>query len=154
MFLLVKSRLGEFHLELERLSDEDLAAAEIAFPVKLESRLLEGSYNQVLGAREGAPNKLFQPFLDGIVQTVRDEVAECMSASYEKISAEGARKMLHLGTGASADAELGQIVEDQGWTMEDGWVKFAADEERVEGVEAIAAVQSTLEVATEMERII
>jgi len=154
MFLLVKSRLGEFHLELERLSDADLESEEVAFPVRLESRLLEGSYNQVLGAREGAPNKLYQPFLDGIVITVRDEVAECMAASYEKISVAGACKMLHLGSGAGSRTALEQVVEEQGWVVDGDWVRFAPEVEQVHGVQAMAVVRSTLEVATEMERII
>jgi hypothetical protein len=37
----------QFHMELELLSAADKAAPTIAFPLKLESYLMEGNYNKV-----------------------------------------------------------------------------------------------------------
>jgi hypothetical protein len=49
MHLLVEARLSDFHCRVEALSEEDIASAPIAFPLRLEAFLLEGGYNKVSG---------------------------------------------------------------------------------------------------------
>jgi hypothetical protein len=46
LHLLVEARLAELHCEVETLSAEDRAAPTVAFPLKLENYLMEGSYNK------------------------------------------------------------------------------------------------------------
>jgi hypothetical protein len=53
MHLLVEARLADFHCRVEALSEEDLASAPIAFPLRLESFLLEGGYNKVRAEGRG-----------------------------------------------------------------------------------------------------
>lgn len=45
--LLTEARLSEFHSEVELLGPGDRETAPIAFPLKLETFLMEGSYNKV-----------------------------------------------------------------------------------------------------------
>lgn len=45
--LLARNSLAEFHSEVELLSRVDAATPAIAFPIQLESYLMEGSYNKV-----------------------------------------------------------------------------------------------------------
>ena len=47
--LLVEARLAEFHAEVELLTPEERAVPFIAFPLTLETYLMEGSYNKVRG---------------------------------------------------------------------------------------------------------
>ena len=49
MHLLVEARLSDFHCRVEALSEEDIASAPIAFPLRLEAFLLEGGYNKARG---------------------------------------------------------------------------------------------------------
>ena len=77
LFLLVENRLAEFHSELELLSGADRAAPEIAFPIHLEQSLMVGSYNNVLSAKTSMPSPHFKFFMDMLVDTVRDAIAEC-----------------------------------------------------------------------------
>lgn len=46
MHLLVEARLGELHCEVEALHAGDAASPFIAYPLSLETWLVEGSYNK------------------------------------------------------------------------------------------------------------
>ena len=47
LHLLVAARLADLHCEVESLTAEDRASPFIAFPLRLETYLMEGSYNKV-----------------------------------------------------------------------------------------------------------
>ena len=47
MHLLVEARLGELHCEVEALQPGDAVSLFIAYPLSLETWLVEGSYNKV-----------------------------------------------------------------------------------------------------------
>lgn len=47
MHLLVENRLAEFHSEVELLAPGDRESTFIAFPLQLETFLMEGNYTKV-----------------------------------------------------------------------------------------------------------
>ncbi|CAI5711880.1 unnamed protein product [Peronospora destructor] len=64
--LLVENRMAEFHNELELLPEQSRQDPNIAFAVKLEQYLMEGTYNKVLEARTNVPNPYF-PFFSMLI---------------------------------------------------------------------------------------
>ena len=66
MFLLVEARLADFHCTVEQLAPGDAVAECVAWPLKLETLLAEGSYNKVggvgvVGEKDGPPAPLTPP---------------------------------------------------------------------------------------------
>ena len=53
LHLLVEARIGELHCEVEGLQPGDAASPFIAFPLALETYLMEGSYNKVRRCTRG-----------------------------------------------------------------------------------------------------
>lgn len=43
----------------------------VAFVLRLEEHLAEGSYSKVLTARANVPNPYYAPFMDAVLHTVR-----------------------------------------------------------------------------------
>lgn len=76
LWLLCESRLADFHAVVELLSAEDRASAYVAFSLRLEAFMMEGSYNKVLAARGVVPSQTYLPFLSKLEGTVREEVAD------------------------------------------------------------------------------
>lgn len=151
-FLLVENKVEEFHCELEFLSDEDRASPFIAFPIRLRDLIMEGGYNKVLKARDATPSPLYAAFVERIVGTVRDDIADCMGASYESIDAAAAAGMLLL---PSADALRAYVAEKKSdWTLADGRVHFHLTGRARHEIPAERVVASTIHYATELERIV
>jgi len=83
MYLLVENRLSEFHAELELLSEVEASAPFVSFPINLERQLMVGSYDEVLKAGLHIPDQSYQFFMDNLLQTVRDSIADCLEVSHK-----------------------------------------------------------------------
>ena len=153
MFLLVGSRLSEFHAELELLSDEEAASVFVKFPVEIERQLMVGSYDQVLNAKEHIPDASYEFFMDSLSQTVRDSIADCMEVSYDSMELGDAMKMMIF----QSTEELQSFIEDcrDDWIVEGGSICFqTAPSERLADIPSMELIAQNLSYATEMERII
>ncbi len=154
--LLAQNRIADFHTELE-LIPPALAASNvyIQHPAQLEQHIMEGSYNKVLSAKhDGLYASEGMYFMDMLVDTVREEIAECSEKSYPSISAAELQNLLMLG---SAD-ELREYADGRGWKVDGGKVTFATmDEDAAPKQSAIPStqlIQETLAYAKELERIV
>ena len=101
--LLAQNRIAEFHTELELVPAELQSDAHIRYSAQLEEHIMEGSYNKVLAAKQGglfAREGMY--FMDLLVETVRDEIADCSEKAYASIASAELRALLMLGS----DAEL------------------------------------------------
>jgi 26S proteasome regulatory subunit N12 len=90
--LLAQNRIAEFHTELELIPTElQHSNIYIKYPAQLEQHIMEGSYNKVLSAKqEGVFQKEGMYFMDMLVDTVREEIADCSEKAYATIK--GARR--------------------------------------------------------------
>ena len=159
LHLLMENRLAEFHSELELTTEADRADAHVQFALGLEQRLMEGSYGKVLEAKGSCPAE-FAFFMGGLVERIRDLVAEVSEAAYGALSLAEAQRLLHFEGRAEL---LGYIAERQG-----GWVVDAAagsivfdakDSSAVKGVggkdiPSFQLIKETLLYATELDRIV
>ena len=153
LFLLVENRLAEFHSELELLSGADRATAEIAFPIHLEQSLMVGSYNDVLSAKASMPSPHFKNFMDMLVDTVRDAIAECSEVAYTSLGLAAAREMMMFDD----EKQLLDFVADahKDWVIADGQIHFQeAKIKKQQEIPSMRLISETLSYATELERII
>ena len=73
---------------------------------------MEGSYNKVLSAKQdGQYAKEGMFFMDMLVDTVRDEIAECSEKAYTSIKLADLQALLMLGS----EAELREFAETVPW---------------------------------------
>ena len=96
MHLLVENELAEFHAELEVLSPEEAATSFISFPINLERQLMVGSYDEVINAGVNIPDPSYTLFMESLLMTVRESIADCMEVSYKTMKLDDAHKMLNL----------------------------------------------------------
>jgi len=154
--LLAQNRIAEFHTELELIPTEvQHANVYIKYPAQLEQHIMEGSYNKVLSAKtELGP--LFQKegmyFMDMLVDTVRDEIADCSEKAYASIKAADLQGLLMF----TSAKELADFAEQRGWSVDGQNVTFAKmdDETPAQKLPSTQLIQETLAYAKELERIV
>jgi len=150
--LLAQNRIAEFHTELELLPSElQSSNLYIKFPAQLEQHIMEGSYNRVLSAKqEGQYAEEGMYFMDQLVDTVREEIAECSEKAYASISGADLQSLLML----SSEDELADFALERGWTIREGTVTFGKEEPKLQALPSTQLIQETLAYAKELERII
>uniref|UniRef100_A0A7S4HRU9 PCI domain-containing protein n=1 Tax=Prymnesium polylepis TaxID=72548 RepID=A0A7S4HRU9_9EUKA len=150
--LLAQNRIAEFHTELELIpAPLQQSNIYIKYPAQLEQHIMEGSYNKVLSAKQdGLFSQEGMYFMDMLVDTVREEIAECSEKAYATIGAADLQSLLMLG---SAD-ELGEYADNRGWTISNGTVSFGKQEESLLQLPSSQLIRETLSYAKELERIV
>jgi 26S proteasome regulatory subunit N12 len=152
MHLLVDNRLAEFHSQLELLTDAEASDPLASFPIALERKLMVGIYDEV----GQIPDASYQLFMDHLLQTVRDSIADCMEVAYQELPLEDAAKLMKF----NSKEELLEYVpaERADWMMEPGDDKltFAPPPSlhAASDIPSMDWIQQSLTYATEMERII
>ena len=154
MHLLVENRLSEFHAELELLTETQARNPLVTFPIELERQLMVGLYDQVLTTQ--VPDASFQFFVDNLLQTVRDSIADCMEVSYKEMSLPSAMTMMKF----TNQQDLLDYIQE----YRDDWIvtnnqtlcfQPPATGSRVStDIPSMQWIAQSLSYATEMERII
>lgn len=113
--LLALNRLAEFHTEIELLSPKIIQTnIYIRHPVSLEQYLMEGSYNKVFLSKGNVPSPTYNFFIDILIGTIRDEIASCMEAAYNRILFTEAGNMLYF----KKPEELVEFAKKRKWNLE------------------------------------
>ena len=155
--LLSQNRVGEFHTEVERLADEDIAGSVyLKYPVALEQYLMEGAYNKVFLAKESVPAENYLVFVDVLVNTIREEIAKGLESAYTSLPVQAAAKLLFI---SEDDGTLSDLAEAREWVQEDNKFVFAdtanaALANKAKPVDVNKIVQQTLGYARDLERIV
>mmetsp|Transcript_18510 Transcript_18510/g.26145 ORF Transcript_18510/g.26145 Transcript_18510/m.26145 type:complete len:258 (+) Transcript_18510:180-953(+) len=158
MYLLVENRLSEFHAELELLTVEQSQSKYITFPIQLERQLMVGAYDQVLTSATQVPDTTTYTtlFMENLLQTVRDSIADCLEVSYSKMTLEDAVQMMKL----SNSTELKEYIEE----CRDDWILSEDGTEllfqppptglKSSDIPSMKLISQSLTYATEMDRIV
>jgi 26S proteasome regulatory subunit N12 len=150
--LLVDNRLSEFHAELELLTEEESKNIFVTFPINLERQLMVGIYDEVLNVT--VPDPSYQFFVDNLLQTVRDSIADCVEVSYKTMKISDAMTMMKFGT----QAELLEYVEDcrDDWIVQEDTLCFQPPPSgsKVGDIPSMKLINQNLSYATEIERIV
>jgi 26S proteasome regulatory subunit N12 len=150
--LLAQNRIAEFHTELELIPLEQQSSEYIQFPLRLEQHIMEGSYNKVLEARQtkGLYQQEGMYFMDMLVDTVREEIAECSEKAYASIATGELQSLLML----QSEGDLQEYAESRGWTLKDGTATFGVTDDKSTQLPATQLISETLSYAKELERIV
>lgn len=159
LHLLVENRLSEFHAELELLTASEASDALVTFPIELERQLMVGSYDEVLDAGSRVPHPSYSFFVENLLQTVRDSIADCLEVSYKTMTLSDAVKMMKFG----GEDELREYVEEcrDDWIVEgegmDGAVLVFQPPpagSKASDIPSMKLIGQSLSYATELERIV
>jgi 26S proteasome regulatory subunit N12 len=154
MFLLVENRLSEFHAEMELLTEEEASNAFVSFPITLERQLMVGSYDEVLKAHLHIPDPSYAFFMENLLQTVRDSIADCMEVSYKAMKLSDAMTMMKF----SSAKELMEYVQEarDDWIVEGDLLCFQPPPtgSKASDIPSMTLIAQSLSYATELERII
>ena len=154
MHLLVENRLSEFHSELELLTAAEASSAEISFPIHLERQLMVGSYDEVLAANARVPHASYGLFMDHLLTTVRDSIADCLEVAYKTMSLDDAVKMMKFASRDELAAYMEECRDD--WIVEGGSLCFAPPPagRKADDIPSKKLIGQTLSYAAEFERIV
>lgn len=151
MALLVTNCSSEFHSELELLPLESQSDKYLQFPIAVERKLMVGIYDEVLSME--LPDPSYQFFMEQLVSTVRDNIADCLEVSYEKLTLNQAAQQMN-------EKDVREYIESEreDWIVEGDTIHFqpAAGSGSLTAADIPSQkwIQQSLTYATEMERII
>jgi len=154
LLLLAESKIAEFHTEYERLGDEEVVRDNqfLAYPLRLQEWLMEGSYDKVWRAtRQGmVPAEEYRVFSPILVDSMRNEIAQNAEKAYlPSIPLRNAQNLLFLDDEAAAV----QFAASRGWRVDEGRVFFGT-QEALEERDDERAIANTLLYARELETIV
>ena len=154
MNLLVDNRLSEFHAELELLTDEDAKSSYVSFPITLERQLMVGSYDEVLAAQSSVPDPSYNFFMEQLLETVRDSIADCVEVSYKVMKLDDAVKMMKFDSVSELQEYIQEKRED--WIVEGGSLMFQPPPigSKAVDIPSQKLMGQALSYATELERIV
>lgn len=152
LFLLSQNRMGEFHTQMELIPADHHSNLFIHFPVQLEKRLMEGTYNKVLAAGKNIPAPNYAFFMETLEDTVRDKIADCSECSYENLPLSQVPKLLMLKDVQAVQAYI--TDKERAWTIEGQFLKFNPKVVDNTVIPSERLIREALTYATEMERIV
>jgi 26S proteasome regulatory subunit N12 len=159
MALLVTASSSEFHSELELLSKTDQETDPfLQFPISLERKLMVGIYDEILSL--SVPHPSYNFFMDQLVTTVRDAIADCMEVSYATLTLPQAAEIMKFDAISEID-ELKEYIATSrdDWIVEDDVITFStsaggASSVTAQDIPSQQWIKQMLSYATEMERIV
>lgn len=153
LFLLGQNRIADFHSEVELINPSERESnVYISFPIHLESAIMEGGYNKVFAAQSQLPFPLYKFFMNTLLATVREKIADCAQRAYETFPLAQAAALLMLD-----EKELKAFCDDRGWTVgSDQTINFAQFKEdpNFKAFPSLAVIAQNLGYASELERIV
>ena len=154
MYLLVDNRLSEFHSELELLTEQEASSPFVSFPINLERQLMVGIYDEVLNAGMNVPDPSYQFFVDNLLQTVRDSIADCVEVSYKTMKLADAMTMMKFDNQHALMEYVEKFRDD--WIVEGDTLCFQPPPmgSKASDIPSMKLIAQSLSYATEMERIV
>lgn len=154
LHLLAQNRLAEFHLELQLLDLREIQTNYyLRFPVEYEEFFMQGSYNKIFKQSQNLPAPNFQFFVDLLFDSIREQVATCMEASYRTMEVVAAGKMLFIDAVRQGPL-LQEYAEKRGWTLNGKVFEFPKEIKREDTVPSAELVETAVSYARAMEIII
>ncbi|ORY94609.1 cornichon protein-domain-containing protein [Syncephalastrum racemosum] len=150
--LLSQNRLSDFHTALEAIEPDQLQNNPyIKQAVDLEQFLMEGSYNKVWNTRKSVHGEEFLFFYDVLMNTIREEIANCSEKAYDSLPLQDASTLLFLKN----TQELMTFAEQRGWKVSPGeqMIHFGSDDKDTVEIPQEQIITQTLLYAKELERI-
>jgi len=148
--LLAQNRISEFHSELELIPLDQHQNVHIRHPIALEQYIMEGSYPKVRAARADVPNETYTFFMDILMDTIRDEVADCSERAFRNLPASEMQKLLQLNEAK----KFQEYIKERSWDVSGNTIVFHKVEAPKTEIPSIQLIKETLLYAKELERIV
>ncbi|EGW32837.1 uncharacterized protein SPAPADRAFT_60181 [Spathaspora passalidarum NRRL Y-27907] len=163
LYLLSQGLISKFHIELEIIYNSNHYDVEqdkyLAFPVHLESNLMEGNYIKIwklLKEEANLPCKEYTHFIDTLITALRFEIAKSLEKTYESIPISNCKNLLYLPQEQS-DAAFEKILRDtfevDNWRFENGAIYFTKNESELQ-VDNESVIKNVLGYAEQIESIV
>jgi 26S proteasome regulatory subunit N12 len=113
-----------------------------------------GSYDEVLNAASHAPHPSYNIFMENLVETVRESIADCVEVAYSNMKLGDAVNMMKFG---GVDDLLDYVKEKrEDWIIEDEKITFQPPVVvgKAEDIPSMKLIGQSLSYATELERIV
>lgn len=128
LLLLTQGRYGEFHSQLETLGARGQGLEDdkfLAYPIKLERWLMEGSYDRVWRAmkRGEVPCEEYGVFSEILTVQIRSEIASSSERAYPSLPLSSTKSLLFL----ESEGQVVEFAHHRGWTVRDGTIYFPAE---------------------------
>ncbi|KAL0216437.1 hypothetical protein P9112_008621 [Eukaryota sp. TZLM1-RC] len=120
--LLAENNLSQFHTQLETISYQFRQHPLVKYAIRLERCLMEGAY-AALTQQEELPAPEFKPLLELILDTTRDDIADCVYRSFTTLSVKELSQLLSL-----SERDTLEFVRLRSWTVKDNNVIFADEQ--------------------------
>ncbi|NWR06574.1 PSMD8 ATPase, partial [Paradoxornis webbianus] len=125
----------------------------IRHPVSLEQYLMEGSYNKVFLAKGNIPAESYTFFIDILLDTIRDEIAGCIEAAYERILFPEAARILFF----SSPRKMTDYAKKRGWVLgPSNYYSFGGRQQKAEDppIPSTELATQVIEYARQLEMIV
>jgi 26S proteasome regulatory subunit N12 len=148
--LLSQHKLAEFHTELELIPVSLHSNMYIKYAIDTDFSLMEGSYHKLRQLNN--PAEEYGIFKEILLETVREDIAECSEKAYHFLKLQDATKILLFQN----EQETKNFVEKRKWNVENGVIIFKQVQKQELPFEQTSKqlISKTLGYAKEMERII
>ena len=163
LYLLSQNLLADFHSELELLhyhsthaapsSPPILSSPQVQYPIQLEQYLMEGCYHKLFSKQSPPPLPHAQFFLDTLLTTVRDKIAESSEAAYDTYPLTRASRLLMFDDLSQADAMVA-FMKQRGWEVQGDHVLLPKSKQLGAQVDQLDTIAQHLHYASELERIV
>lgn len=152
LHLLSMNRMSEFHSELELIPLELHEDLFIKHPVEVEQCLIEGSYSKLENfLPPQVPATEYEYFMEILMETVREEIADCCERAYKTLDLTSLQRMLMH---KSPEDTTAFIEEREAWILKDNTISFNLDAGTEVQIPAESLIKQSLEYAIELERIV
>jgi len=159
LHLLVTNRLANFHSLLEKISihpsiDPSGDNPFLQFPVQLLQCLVEGMFHRVVLARKQVPAAEYAWFVDGLMETIRNELADCLEVTFEEVNIASAARLLLLGQ--EQIPQLITFAQQRGWIVDEknNSIRFKTKALMREESFCFGIIRQSLEYAQQLEQIV
>eukprot|EP00035_Acanthoeca_spectabilis_P020450 m.432985 g.432985 ORF g.432985 m.432985 type:complete len:260 (+) comp17515_c0_seq1:51-830(+) len=149
--LLSQNRIAEFHMELERLDTSVIDnSLYISHPVQLEQYVMEGAYNKVFLSKGNVPASTYSFFIDILLDTIREDIADCCEKAYKTLSKDVASKLLLLDSVNDIDG----FAATRDWGSTANQIIFPEPPAEATAIESTEMMTRALGYARELEKIV
>lgn len=161
--LLANDRIGEFHTELELVTEHD--SEFIQRPVMLERYLMEGNYAKINQSLQGFSSQEHYPvFLGQLQDTMRRRILESLGRSTNSVSLDRVSKMLYMKNSDEVKQYITKFQANQQTAMNDddeaskweirGNQLVVGSGQMTAKVGAMESIQNCIDYATQIEKIV
>jgi 26S proteasome regulatory subunit N12 len=159
LYLLSFSKISEFHVALEKLSEEEKRNKFVSFAIKLEDSFMVGNYAEVLQSKSKAPYEYFSVFLDRIIETIRYEIARSVEKAYEYLTVNDLLKFFYFknaGEFSEFSKTQEQFAKENGvaWKLDGTKLYFQPLDVDKHKYNAMSSATELLQYADELEKIV